>query len=79
MHYESVGIPLPPPHIGVALKILRSPLYKIDVAPGVLRGVLTARFDYVFDTLVHSITKTKFGRIRRSKANGSYLWVPQAL
>ena len=63
----------------MALKILRSPPKKSEVAPGVLRGVMNARFDYVFDMLIHSIVNTKFGLLYRSKAYGSDLCVPVAL
>ena len=58
---------------------MRSPQEKSEVAPGVLRSVMTAHFDYVFDMVIHSIINTKFGLLHRSKAYGSYLWVPDAL
>ena len=65
----------------MALKILlRSPPQKSEGAPpGVLRSVMAARFDYVFDMLIHSIINTKFGLLHRSKAYGSDLCVPVAL
>ena len=63
----------------MALKILRSPPKKSEVAPGVLRSVMTAHFDYVFDMVIHSIINTKFGLLHRSKAYGSDLWVHVAL
>ena len=58
---------------------MRSPPEKSEAAPGVLKSVMTARFDYVFDTLIHSIINTKFGLLHRSKAYGSDLCVPVAL
>ena len=63
----------------MALKILRSPPEKSEVAPGVLRSVMTAHFDYVFDLVILSIINTKFGLLHRSKAYGSDLCVPVAL
>ena len=79
MHYESVGIPVPPPPKGYPQKILREPPEKSEVAPGGLKSVITARFHCVFIMLVQCILYTKFGLFHRSKAYGSYLWVPDAL
>ena len=41
--------------------------------------MMTARFHCVFIMLVQCILYTKFGLFHRSKAYGSYLWVPDAL
>ena len=40
---------------------------------------MTACFHCVFIMLVQCILYTKFGLLHRSKAHGSYLWVPDAL